>query len=267
MSRSAADATRFTATGPYAHSKPGSAAPYKLPSSMAQSGPSPSSQPHLGPGGKPETPKEKVERLRAQARAARLAQSTSRVDNMIEIGRRFANKAHKTMVYTLIAASGVCGALTVYSVISLTLYNRRQRALWVEKELQRLQDAKTAYADGTATSEQLELLKNEKIGEIFQQKKEEAKAQRPWNQVKQYLLGGLKQDEKAPNTSSIPDSVLDDANNNKPGVLEALNAKAAEDAKAAVPAASKGQLDTLAENAEDAAKQTTRSWKSWFTGR
>ncbi|PYI10551.1 hypothetical protein BO78DRAFT_360571 [Aspergillus sclerotiicarbonarius CBS 121057] len=271
MSRSAADATRFTATGPYAHSKPGSAAPYKLPSSMAKSGSSSSSQPHLGPGGNPETPKEKVERLRAQARAARLAQSTSRVDNMIDIGRRFANKAHKTMVYTLIAASGVCGALTVYSVISLTLYNRRQRALWVEKELQRLQDAKTAYADGSATSEQLELLKNEKIGEIFQQKKEEAKAQRPWNQVKQYLLGGLKEDEKAPNTSSIPDSVLNDANN-KPGVLEALNAKAAGDAKAAVPAAAaaaapKGQLDALAENAEDAAKQTTRSWKSWFTGR
>ncbi|PWY77185.1 hypothetical protein BO94DRAFT_538045 [Aspergillus sclerotioniger CBS 115572] len=268
MSRSAADATRFTATGPYAHSKPGSAAPYKLPSSMTKPGSSSSSQPQLGPGGRPETPKEKVERLRAQARAARLAQSTSRVDNMIELGRRFANKAHKTMVYTLIAASGVCGALTVYSVISLTLYNRRQRALWVEKELQRLQDAKTAYTDGTATSEQLELLKNEKIGEIFQQKKEDAKAQRPWNQVKQYLLGGLKEDEKAPSTSSIPDSVLGDANN-KSAVLEALNAKAAEDAKSAVGAAAapKGQLDALAENAEDAAKQTTRSWKSWLTGR
>ncbi|OJZ80767.1 hypothetical protein ASPFODRAFT_212510 [Aspergillus luchuensis CBS 106.47] len=271
MSRSAADATRFTATGPYAHSKPGSAssaAPYKLPSSMAKPTSQQQQQPQLNANGRPESPKEKVERLRAQARAARLAQSTSRVDQMIEVGRRFANKAHKTMVYTLIAASGVCGALTVYSVISLTLYNRRQRALWVEKEMQRLQDAKTAYAAGTANTEQLELLKNEKIGEIFQQKKEEAKAQRPWNQVKNFIFGGLKQDEKAAadSSSSIPDSVLEGGN--KSAVLEALNAKAAEDAaKSAAPAVPKGQLDALAENAEDAAKQSTRSWKSWFTGR
>ncbi|GKZ31826.1 hypothetical protein AbraIFM66950_000716 [Aspergillus brasiliensis] len=267
MSRSAADATRFTATGPYAHSKPGSttAAPYKLPTSMAKPTSQQQQQPQLNANGRPESPKEKVERLRAQARAARLAQSTSRVDQMIEVGRRFANKAHKTMVYTLIAASGVCGALTVYSVISLTLYNRRQRALWVEKEMQRLQDAKTAYAAGTANTEQLELLKNEKIGEIFQQKKEEAKAQRPWNQAKNFFFGGLKQDEKvaADNESSIPDSVLEGGN--KSAVLEALNAKVAEDA--AKSAAPKGQLDVLADNAEDAAKQSTRSWKSWFTGR
>lgn len=101
MSRSAADATRFTATGPYASSKPGGA-PYKLPSFMAES----KKNAARGPGERLETPKEKVERLRAQARAARLAQSTSRVDQMIDVGRRFANKAHKVMVYSLITASG-----------------------------------------------------------------------------------------------------------------------------------------------------------------
>ncbi|PYH93507.1 hypothetical protein BO71DRAFT_484582 [Aspergillus ellipticus CBS 707.79] len=262
MSRSAADATRFTATGPYAHSKPGSAAPYKLPSFMGKA----NSNSQTGPGGKPETPKEKVERLRAQARAARLAQSTSRVDQMVDFGRRFANKAHKTMVYTLIAASGVCGALTIYSVFSLTLYNRRQRALWVEKELQTLQDAKTAYGNGTATTAQLEILKNEKIGEIFQRKKDEERAQRPWNKMKQLLFSGMKEDEKPEvAANSIPDSIID-GSPNKPGVLEALNAKTAQDAQstAAIP---QGQLDVLAENAETAAKQTTRSWKSWLTGR
>lgn len=219
------------------------------------------SQPAGPSGGRPETPKEKVERLRAQARAARLAQSTSRVDTMIDVGRRFANKAHKAMVYTLIAASGICGALTVYSMVSLTLYNRRQRALWIEKELQMLQDAKTAYASGTATSEQLELLKNEKIGEIYQQKKEEEKAQRPWNKLKRYLFDGLNAEEAAAKSEAVA------AENNKPRVLEALedakNAKAA--AAAVVP--QPGQLDALAENAEMAAKETTRSWKSWLTGR
>lgn len=103
MSRSAADATRFTATGPYASSKP-SAAPYKLPGFLANSDSKPQNN---GSGGnRQETPKEKVERLRAQARAARIAQSTSRLDTLVDFGRRFANKAHKGMVYTLITASG-----------------------------------------------------------------------------------------------------------------------------------------------------------------
>jgi hypothetical protein len=60
----------------------------------------------MGPDGKPETPKQKVERLRAQARAARMTQSSSGMDRVIEVGRRVANKAHKGMVYSLIIASG-----------------------------------------------------------------------------------------------------------------------------------------------------------------
>ncbi|KAL2866759.1 cytochrome c oxidase assembly protein COX14 [Aspergillus lucknowensis] len=257
MSRSAADATRFTATGPYANSKP-SATPYKLPGFLANS--NPNSQNNGSGGNRQETPREKVERLRAQARAARIQRSTSRTDQMIEIGRRFANKAHKTMVYTLIAASGICGALTVYSMISLTLYNRRQRALWIEKELQKLEDAKTAYVKGTATTEQLELLKKEKIGEIIKQKREEETAQRPWNQLKAYLLGGLKNDDTP--SPSAPEST------NKPVVLEALGISESKQSQAASsPSPPPGQLDILAENTETAAKQTTRSWKSWLTGR
>jgi hypothetical protein len=65
-----------------------------------------SKTPQMGPDGKPETPKQKVERLRAQARAARMTQSSSGMDRVIEVGRRVANKAHKGMVYSLIIASG-----------------------------------------------------------------------------------------------------------------------------------------------------------------
>lgn len=113
MSRSAADATRFTATGPYANSKPNNA-PYELPKFMQKDNASnkPAGQgqgqsPQRGPDGQVETPKQKVERLRAQARAARIAQSSSGSDRLIEFGRRFANKAHKGMVYSLIVASGM----------------------------------------------------------------------------------------------------------------------------------------------------------------
>jgi hypothetical protein len=108
MSRSAADATRFTATGPYASSKP-NGAPYELPSFMQSKENAKPAKPtaaQTGPDGQPETPKQKVERLRAQARAARMAQQSSGVDRWIESGRRFANRAHKGMVYSLIVASG-----------------------------------------------------------------------------------------------------------------------------------------------------------------
>jgi len=103
MSRSAADATRFTATGPYASSKTSA---YSAPD-IGKPNSKKNAPPQLGPNGQPETPKEKVERLRAQARAAKKAQAAgSGADRWIESGRKFANKAHKGMVYSLIAASG-----------------------------------------------------------------------------------------------------------------------------------------------------------------
>lgn len=106
MSRSAADATRFTATGPYANSKTGGA--YQAPDFGNKKSNKKSSPQQLGPNGQPETPREKVERLRAQARAARKTQAAgSGPDRWIESGRKFANKAHKGMVYSLIAASGM----------------------------------------------------------------------------------------------------------------------------------------------------------------
>ena len=163
----------------------------------------------------------------------------------------------------LIPGEGVCGVLTVYSIISLTLYNRRQKALWVENELKRLEEAKRAHASGTATPEQAEIVKNEMIGEIYKRKKDEEKEQRPWNQAKRYLFGGLKADEAAAAPESAAATV---DGQNKPGVLDALNAKAAEDTKLKGERLS-GQLDVLAENAENAAKQTSRSWTSWLTGR
>lgn len=114
MSRSAADATRFTATGPYASSK-ASGKPYNLPDSIqSKNTAKPASQnanarapnQFTGPDGKPETPREKVERLRAQARANRVVKE-SLVDRLVASGQKVANKAHKGMVYTLIAATGV----------------------------------------------------------------------------------------------------------------------------------------------------------------
>ena len=65
----------------------------------------PGSAPAHGTGSPGESPKQKVERLRAQARSSR--QTGSSLDRMIDVGREVANKAHKVMVYSLITASGI----------------------------------------------------------------------------------------------------------------------------------------------------------------
>lgn len=161
---------------------------------------------------------------------------------------------------------GACGVLTVYSMVSLTLYNRRQRLAWLDNELEKLQQARLAYADETATPEQLEILRNEKIGEIMQQKKDAEKEQRPWNKARRFLFGGMMSEE-----ADQGRRVEGEAADAKPAVLEAVNAKEASSSKADGVAAQQqqkpGQLDVLADNAESAVKQNSRSWFSWFTGR
>lgn len=140
------------------------------------------------------------------------------------------------------------------------MWNRRQRELWLDRQLQDLQAAREAYVSGTATPEQLEILRNEKIGEIEKQKIKEAQEQKLWNRTKRFLFDGMK-------TAEQPET-------NKIGVLEALEASKADEAAAAAAAAAStttvpeqqqlGQLDVLAANAETSAKQSAKSWSDWI---
>jgi hypothetical protein len=153
-------------------------------------------------------------------------------------------------------------------MISLTLYNRRQRTLWIEKELATLKEAEIACANGTATTEQEELLKKEKIGAIIKQKREEEKAQRPWAKAKRFLFEKLNMEDTGANTAPASASVVEDADKPRGSVMEAVQAKQALDtATAKTSAPLPGQLDVLAENVEQAAKTKTSSWTSWLTGR
>lgn len=276
----------------------------------------PPKAPQAGPDGKPETPKQKVERLRAQARAARMTQSSSGVDRWIEVGRRVANKTHKGMVYSLIVASGmclvplvegpwvganmfsrfwllhvsptsgiflfaciatnagfwigICGVLTVYSMVSLTLYNRRQRTLWHEKEVETLNQARIAQANGTATPDQLDMVKKEEIAEIVKRNRDEEKAQKPWAKAKRFLFEKMNpEDTGATAAQAAPTAaVVGGTDSTQSSVVDAVNAKNAFDAaseKTGHPMP--GQLDVMAENAERAAKEKSRGWTSWLTGR
>jgi hypothetical protein len=157
---------------------------------------------------------------------------------------------------------GVCGVLTVYSMISLTLYNRRQRVLWIEKELETLKQAELAIANGTATTEQQELVKKEKIGEIIKQKREEDKAQKPWAKAKRFLFEKLNMEDSGAPALAVETS------DKQGSVTEAVQAKQAIDAASVKTGAPvPGQLDVMAENVEQVAKTTTKSWTSWITGR
>jgi len=257
MSRSAADATRFTATRPFAHSKsPASATSSIWPGSKIRF-----AQPSkLAPGGaSQETPKQKVERLRAEARAARIARSSSLLDRFIERGRVWADGAHKVTVFSLLAASGIAGILTIYSMSSLIIYNRRQRALWIDLQLQRLLEAKQAYVAGIATQEQLELLENEKAGEEERRRKEELKKQSVIYKGREWLLGGL--NEEAPGN---PAQGLGENDNERPGVLEAVNAQRLDSSITPEQPASQDGLLTETTNTTGA---ESKGWRSWITRR
>lgn len=83
----------------------------------------------------------------------------------------------------------------------MVLHHRRQRRAWIERELQKLSDAQTAFLRGEATAEQLHLLEQERAGEEIQiQWKEESerkKANSLWGKTKRafYRLGGVKEEE------------------------------------------------------------------------
>ena len=99
MPRSTADATRFTATGPYASSKSTAfdpnarASTVQIPTGAAPAG---------------ETPQQKIARLRAAARQAKDAQQQGAAfDRIVASGRVWADRAHRVTTAGLIGFTGV----------------------------------------------------------------------------------------------------------------------------------------------------------------
>lgn len=90
MSKYTKDSTRFTATGVWAHTKPGRA----------------TTLPTAEPAPKNETPAQKVKRLREAMNAAKMAQVT-RWDYAYMYGRMAADAAHRLTVYGIIFATGM----------------------------------------------------------------------------------------------------------------------------------------------------------------
>lgn len=150
------------------------------------------------------------------------------------------------------------------------MYNRRQRNLWLDRQLEELQTARLAYANGTATAEQLDILRNEKIGEIEKRAKAEAKEQRLWNRTKKYLFPTTTtttrvtthDEEDAPPATAMEFRAID-----KPDNMESASPESSPTSSLR-PLGHAGQQQQQQQNVIDAAatKPSGRSWKSWITG-
>lgn len=155
----------------------------------------------------------------------------------------------------------------MYSLVSLTLYNRRQRAVFIEREKDILNQARIAHASGSATQEQIELVEQVEITEIMKRKRDEEKANRPWAKAKRFLFERANAEDTAAAAATAVAASPAASSAESVSVTDAVKAKNAFDAASANTGAIPGQLDVMGENAERAAKEKTRSWIGWLTGR
>lgn len=101
------------------------------------------------------------------------------------------------MAYGLIGFSGIAALISVYAMTDLVLHHRRQKRAWIDRELQRLQDAQQAFLRGDATPEQLHLLQQERAGDEIVEKakreKERKKRESWWGKGKALIGLGPKE--------------------------------------------------------------------------
>ncbi|KAI4214096.1 MAG: hypothetical protein L6R36_009439, partial [Xanthoria steineri] len=192
MSRTVADATRFTATSPHAYSKPASilrtaantfspsaspSHPSRKPPPNAHSPNSPPPPPPPSSQQQPETPQQKVARIRA-LRAAQKLNSLTLWEKTVIRGRRYADKAHRITIYGLMGATVLAGLITAFSLTDMVIHNRQQRALYHAAQLslynQTLASAIEAERNGRAlTEEEQNVLNRERMVLKAEAEKEE----------------------------------------------------------------------------------------------
>ena len=274
MPRSPSDATRFTATGPYASSSP------NIPNGQQP----PSSQPTQGsrisfgaPAPANETPQQKIARLRAAAALAKRSQE-SRVDSMIRIGRAVADRAHRVTAISLIGLTVVTGMVATAGITDMLLHNRRKRNEWLaEKQAQSardLREAQDALAVGRASEDQMLLINRERAA----REAEEEKRRRPgvWKRITGWAFGGLEKEERkggrlgAGGAESAQEEMLGDREDK--GVLQAVKEKVEESRRAGqrveeVLRPLGGPLDRQADAVVREIERTGKSWSSWIMGR
>ncbi|KAK8173615.1 hypothetical protein IWX90DRAFT_484554 [Phyllosticta citrichinensis] len=265
MPRAVKDATMFTATGPYAHSKA-----TNVPLNQAPA------------GQRKESPQEKIARLRAAAQQAKVGQE-SQFDRYVSKGRAFADKAHRFTTLSLIAFTGVAGIVSALAVTDMIIYNRKKKREWFHEQKQKhaiaLAEARLALTDGTITHDQMLLLNRERAAEEAEAIKRNKKG--IFTRAKESMFGGLSKEEQtggklAATTrdnaggEGVLAAVQDAATHGKETIGESSIARTLEEKRREGEKAqplTPGPLDRMADDATQAATQKSKSWTSWITGR
>ncbi|MCJ1398919.1 hypothetical protein MMC11_002120 [Xylographa trunciseda] len=299
MSRSAVDATRFTATSPHAYSKPNtlrSAASNTFsPSSYPRSHALPRNAKHQSPPagpppGKPsvgETAAQKVARLRA-AHAMQKEAQISTWDRIVVRGRVIADRAHRFTALGLIGLTIVAGGVATFALGDMIVYNRRKRkSFFAEQHLlleQRLAEARQAAANGTADDDQMLLINRERAAEEAEEARKARKG--PLSALTGlFSTQGLKEEDsgsglellgeeglrKMGEESSIiqpaGETRIQDQDAPRGGILHEVEEKRREvEQKMQDIGVKGGPLDQMAEQATAAAK-SKGGWTSWVTSK
>ncbi|CAG5149767.1 uncharacterized protein ALTATR162_LOCUS2443 [Alternaria atra] len=261
MSKSPKDSTRFTATGVWAHTRPGGRA-----TTLQFADPAP----------KNETPQQKVKRLREAANRAKMAQVT-RWDYMYLYGRMAADAAHRFTVYGLIFATGCVGVLAVFSIGDMIVYNRRKRAIYFAEEERAqakiLELARSAVASGTATPAQAALVTGiAEEQEAFEKKKAERKAP---SKLLWWLHGDWKEEQAIAEQRRLAVEEIkrqEGQGNQNLGIAAAVQEARANDSTSTFTTSTSstpvvgGPLDNTAEKAVHKVEETGKGWFGWMKG-
>lgn len=258
MSKSPKESTRFTATGVWAHTRPGGRA-----TTLQFADPAP----------KNETPQQKVKRLREAANRAKMAQVT-KWDYMYLYGRMTADAVHRFTVYGLIFATGCIGVLAVFSIGDMIVYNRRKRAIYfAEEERQQariLENARNAVAAGTATAAQNALVTGiAEEEEAMAKKKAERKAP---SKLLWWLHGDWKEDKEIAEQRRLAVEEIkkhEMTGGQGVGIVDAVQEArqnfAPSTSISSTPIVG-GPLDNTAEKATQKVEETGKGWLGWIMG-
>ncbi|KAF1932986.1 uncharacterized protein M421DRAFT_416586 [Didymella exigua CBS 183.55] len=271
MSKHVKDATRFTATGVWAHTKPGGRA-----TTLKFADPAP----------KNETPQQKVKRLREAANRAKMAQVT-KWDYAYLYGRMAADAAHRFTVYGLIFATGCVGVLAVFSIGDMIVYNRRKRAIYfAEQEREQakiLEAARSAVIAGTASPAQTALVTGiAEEEEAMEKKKAERKAPSKllwwlhgdWKEEKlleeqrKAALAEFKRIEAEGQSSGVNAgmaSVTAAVQEARDKVSDKVSSTLSTTTSTSAPVVG-GPLDQEAAKATQKVEQTSKGWLGWMWG-
>lgn len=274
MARSPSDATRFTATGPYA----ASGSSFTPNASTAQG-----TQISFGsPAPSNETPQQKIARLRAAAAAAKRGQE-SQFDQVVRIGRRWADRAHRFTAIGLIGLTVVSGMVATAGITDMLLHNRRRRNEWLaqkQAETQiEVQRALVAHAEGRATDDQMLLINRERAAA------EAAEARRNragiFKRAKNWMFSGLSTEEQkggrigagAADALAVSHVIKEElpVEKDESSVVHSLE-KAVESHRqvgepTGIPKRLGGPLDQEAQRVAIAVSNTGEGWLNWLTGK